>query len=96
VRKAAGEFISTASGSDGQIGADADLAVPDFELIEALQLYESIQEPYAIGMSHRRLERIAKINAAHQHRVVTVRIVQQSMRWDDFIHEFDVEFPGAA
>lgn len=59
---------------------------------EALPLYERIREPYSIGMTHRRLARLATSQEERRRHVDATRSAWASIGREDLIKELDDEF----
>ena len=59
---------------------------------EALSLYQRIPEPYSIGMTHKRLARLASDDEARRHHVSAAREAWQLLNRPDLLQQLDKEF----
>ncbi|HEV7858856.1 MAG TPA: tetratricopeptide repeat protein [Pyrinomonadaceae bacterium] len=58
----------------------------------ALELYERIPEPYSIGLTHRRLARLAEDEAERERHLRAARAAWESIGFMDLIEDMDEEF----
>src|SRR5215472_12659688 len=61
---------------------------------EALALYQRVEEPYAVGVTHRQLARLSTDSQERQDHVAASRSAWTSIGRDHLIAELDREFPG--
>ena len=59
-------------------------------------MYESIAEPYSIGVTHRSLARLAASDAERAGHVATARRFWSSIDRPDLVKELDDEFGSAS
>src|SRR5215472_1697355 len=61
---------------------------------EALALYQRVEEPYAVGVTHRQLARLSIDSQGRQDHVAASRSAWPSIGRDHLIAQLDREFPG--